>query len=60
MIYLLCTIAAIMSIVVAFILNSMALSTKKYRKVKEIVLVVFSIIFYIAITVYLLKQNAYV
>lgn len=59
MIYLLCSIAAIMSIVVAYILNSMSL-TKKHRKLKQTIVVVISIIFYIAITVFLLKQNSYV
>jgi len=60
MIYLLCSIAAIMSIVIAYILNKMALNTKKHRKIKETIVVVLSIIFYIAITIFLLKQNPYV
>jgi len=58
MIYLLCSIAAVMSVIVAFTLNSMSPKTK-HRNVKKALLILFSILIYITLVTYLLKQNSY-
>jgi len=58
MIYLLCTIAAIMAVIVAFILNSMTF-IEKNPKIKKALVVLVSIILYIILATYLLKQPIY-
>ncbi len=58
MVYLLFAIAGVMSILTAFILNSMHPETK-HRKVKQFVIVAISILLYVAIAVYLLRHGSY-
>lgn len=58
MIYLLFSIAAIMAIVTAFILNSMS-TTTPHQKFRRTAVIVLSIIIFIIVAITLLSQNSY-
>ncbi len=58
MVYLLFAIAGVMSVLTAFILNSMSPETK-HRKIKQFILVAISIILFIVVAIYLLQQTSY-
>lgn len=58
MIYLLFAIAGIMSIITAAIINGMDTS-QKYGTLKKFIVILISILIYIAVAIFLLKQKGH-